>query len=556
MTSEPRIWLVCLSDAITQRLATALAADTDLEPVELRSLDEALTLLVTAVPRLAVANGNLDATARLKLYSAIQDAAPSVETPVIFVDTSTAVRLELVGPPEQLVDTRNTASDVGELVRLVFDRPDSSEAAATPHEEKVAEPILEQGPAVVAAQPTETARADRIAEPEEGTFGQIAGALMRRWWLALAVLATVMAADYYYTATREKTYLARASLIISPSANVDRGSLVYSVDSLGRGRIVGTYAEVLGSELVHREALARLGYAPTALNTIVTFKSSTVADTAVVQVTAESPDPELSAQAANLAGEVGIEHMGDLFPVYNLVFLSRANPPMMAYRPDPIRNYSIGFLVGILLAIVVAYVVDTAARKARSVIKQQAPTAKAPPEPKVTAPRRASKLEPQPKKPVTRFSFFAKKPKPAPAVQSAPALEQSAPWLAPATEPPVTGEKSAPKSARWGGFGQNEEAAQNPVPTTPGALVAPVTAKVESSPKFVRKPLFGGLFQPRPKVDKSTANSNGSGSQNSTADRLERVLESTGPRPTSSEVAPTLSTADSNPSAPIAVQAK
>ena len=181
---------------------------------------------------------------------------------------------------------------------------------------------------------------------------------LRYWWLSLLVLALVMAGDYYYTTTRQPTYLARSTLIISPSESVPTGNLVYSIDALGRGRVVGTYAEVLGSEVVHQEVLGRLGF-PTGLdNPFVIVKASSIADTAVIQVTAESPDPEISAQAANLAGEVGIERMLTLYPTYNLSFLTRAVAPTVPYRPDPIRNYSLGLLFGLALALVAAHLFD------------------------------------------------------------------------------------------------------------------------------------------------------------------------------------------------------
>ncbi|MFN0074220.1 MAG: hypothetical protein ACKVVP_22290 [Chloroflexota bacterium] len=391
MTLESHVWLVRLADEFGQPLAARLTASTGLIVQTVASLNETIMRLSESAPRLAIADGNFGQTERLKLYAALQDHASDGEIPVIFASQQAdAVAIEIVGSPSVDVVRVVSASDLVELVRgyaapsvpglhsaqpqAMVDAGQSSASLGTERTSPapvaddsavhvaVREPVqggVSVGPANQMGTPAPTPAPPR----EPNAFEQLFSALVRRWWLALAVLATVMAANVYYTMTREKTYLARASLIISPSANVDRGSLVYSVDSLGRGRIVGTYAEVLGSEVVHRVALERLGLPSTALGTSVTFKSSTVADTAVVQVTAESPDPELSAQAANHAGEVGIEHMTGLFPVYNLVFLSRATPPMTVYRPDPVRNYSVGLLIGIILATVIAYATDNAVRR-------------------------------------------------------------------------------------------------------------------------------------------------------------------------------------------------
>jgi capsular polysaccharide biosynthesis protein len=193
---------------------------------------------------------------------------------------------------------------------------------------------------------------------DRATVYRILTAIARRWWVALLVLIAVLAMDVAFTSTRQQTYLARATMVVSPSTTVERGQLVYSVDSLGRGRIIGTFAEVLASDVVQWEVASRMGLASDAARGSLTIRSSVVADTAVIQVLVESPDPVLSADAANVAGEVGIEQMTTLYPVYALTFLSRAKPPTSPYRPDPVRNYSLGLLVGLVLSAVMAYLAD------------------------------------------------------------------------------------------------------------------------------------------------------------------------------------------------------
>jgi capsular polysaccharide biosynthesis protein len=197
-------------------------------------------------------------------------------------------------------------------------------------------------------------------------------AVVRYWWLAALVLIAVLAADVYYTSTRHPTYLARASLLISPSSvAVDTGQLVYSLDTLGRGRIFGTYTEVLGSEVVHREALESLRLSKEDLGRSIVIKSAGLADTAVIQVSVESPSPELSAIAANVVGEIGIARLQQLYPLYNLTFLNMATPPTRPYTPDPVRNYGLGLLFGLVLAVLVPWLVDTVARqRARQKVDQ------------------------------------------------------------------------------------------------------------------------------------------------------------------------------------------
>jgi capsular polysaccharide biosynthesis protein len=228
---------------------------------------------------------------------------------------------------------------------------------------------------------------------DRATVYQVVAAVRRRWPLALLILVVVLGVDIAFTTTRQRTYLARAAMVVSPSATVDRGQLVYSVDSLGRGRIIGTFAEVLGSDVVQREVASRLNLpatppsespgavlqrtvtdlirfvapgqsipseSPDTPSQWVVVKSSVIADSAVIQILAESPDPAMSADAANIAGEIGITQLSNLYPVYALTFLSRAEPPTSPYRPDVLRNYALGVLVGLALAVVASYLLDLA----------------------------------------------------------------------------------------------------------------------------------------------------------------------------------------------------
>lgn len=514
MTLEPPVWLVRLPEDAERAITTSLTTQ-GLSVVRVESLNEAIMRLGESTPQLAIADGLFGHTERLKLYAALQARSGGGEIPLITVNPDDASSLEVIGGEGAAGDARHSAAAISDMVRSALwvatrepgpatdppigdmTMPESLRPSALPlHVDVVSTPappanharpdaVAPSAAAEESARPVITGDAGtprlvtHLSEREPNAIEQILGALARRWWLALAALAMVMAADVFYTATREKTYLARASLIISPSANVDRGSLVYSVDSLGRGRIVGTYAEVLGSDLVHREALERLGLPATALNATVTFKSSTVADTAVVQVTAESPDPELSAMAANYAGEVGIERMTGLFPVYNLVFLSRATAPLTPYRPDPIRNYSIGLLVGLILATVVAYAADTAARSSAArladiPVKPKERATKSVPTPNRPPKAETPKVSDKPKR-----SWFGRAQKPTPVVAST----EAAPTWMHAAPVPVPGVPAAP---------------------TASPVSAPVTIAPE--PAVAKRSLFRGLFKGRSKAEANEAN--------------------------------------------------
>ena len=190
------------------------------------------------------------------------------------------------------------------------------------------------------------------------TLASIGNAVRRHWWLVLLLLAAVLGADAAVSLRSPRSYLARASLLIGPSTNLDRGQLVYSVDALGRSMIVGTYADVLATDIVRREALVRVGVSPDQTDTGINIKTAALAESAVIQVTAEAPDPVLAAAVANAVGQVGEARMSQLYPIYDLTVVTFATPPTSVYRPDLVRNGSLGLLFGLLLGVFAAYAYD------------------------------------------------------------------------------------------------------------------------------------------------------------------------------------------------------
>lgn len=185
---------------------------------------------------------------------------------------------------------------------------------------------------------------------DSSTLLWIVDTTWRRRWLALAIAAAIMLADAVFTLNSPHSYLARSSLLIGPSSTVDPGQLVYSVDALGRSMIVGTYANVLNTDIIRRQALQSAGVPPEPADSTIQIKASALADSAVVQVTAEAPNPDLAAAIANAVCQAGQLRMSELYPMYDLTVVTQATPPASAYRPDIKRNLSIGALLGLLFA--------------------------------------------------------------------------------------------------------------------------------------------------------------------------------------------------------------
>jgi capsular polysaccharide biosynthesis protein len=194
----------------------------------------------------------------------------------------------------------------------------------------------------------------------------LSAAVWRRRWLALVVLVLVLVADAAFTWSSPRLYQARASMLIAPSTSLEPGQLVYSVDALGRAMIVGTYADVLATDVVRHDAFARAGVPSVGAEPDVEIKAAARADSAVVQITTVAHDPNLAASIANAVGQAGEARMGVLYPMYELSFVTRATPPTTLFRPDITRNLSIGILLGLALGCAAAWAYDGFATRGKT----------------------------------------------------------------------------------------------------------------------------------------------------------------------------------------------
>jgi capsular polysaccharide biosynthesis protein len=130
--------------------------------------------------------------------------------------------------------------------------------------------------------------------------------------------------------------------------------------------IVGTYADMLATDSVRREALSRISISPDTPPSAIEIKTAALADSAIVQVTAVAPDPVLAAAVANAVGQAGQAQMSQFYPIYDLTLVTRATPPTAVYRPDKARNLSLGLLLALPLAATIAWLYDAFAVRASS----------------------------------------------------------------------------------------------------------------------------------------------------------------------------------------------
>ncbi len=187
-------------------------------------------------------------------------------------------------------------------------------------------------------------------------------ALRRSWWIIglVALAALSLALVIAYMATPQ--YRARAQFIVSPGpsllASQDR-DLIDGIEALDKRTIVATYAEVMGSGRIQREAAEDLGILPPEL-AAYQFSAVVLPSASVLEVAVSGPNPEKAAQLANQTGERAISFIEERYLVFKVEMLTPAQPARQPFLPNPGRDASLALVLGLIFGTTLAVVREQA----------------------------------------------------------------------------------------------------------------------------------------------------------------------------------------------------
>ena len=148
-----------------------------------------------------------------------------------------------------------------------------------------------------------------------------------------------------------KTYSATASVVIVSNDTAKENVMTYNDVQLSQ-KLVSTYARILMSETVGDKVLANLRLDKEGL-TSADYKKIVVVNSAdnteVLDVTATTDDPVLSAEIANEAVKVFSNQVYDIMNIRNVTILDTAKVPIHPSGPNTKRNTALGVLFGALI---------------------------------------------------------------------------------------------------------------------------------------------------------------------------------------------------------------
>ncbi|MDK2979740.1 MAG: hypothetical protein PWQ55_87 [Chloroflexota bacterium] len=182
--------------------------------------------------------------------------------------------------------------------------------------------------------------------------------IQKGWWIiVLAVLAT-MNVTLIIDLFAAPTYEATTRMIVLPNPDSFAGKdFVSSLNSLDNSSIVTTYSDVFDSEFNQQAFVSTLNLTP---DQIDQYSQNTVIlpDSNVMEIYVDGPDPEIVAQWANGVARTGIDYMKTLYQVYEVNILDAAAVPSEPISPKPVRDVSLGAVLGLLVGVILAILRD------------------------------------------------------------------------------------------------------------------------------------------------------------------------------------------------------
>ena len=177
-----------------------------------------------------------------------------------------------------------------------------------------------------------------------------------RWPLAVSVLAGVAVfvllavAGYLYAQSLDDEWSARASALVLPAKPVNPDFVPSYYETLSRGQMVSTLAELI--RLEEFEEQVATGYRLTGeQRNAVAISVSVVADTAMLQVVATSPDPNLAIAMADGVVDAATVYVGDLGLPYALVPVGSAENSLGESGPSTMVAIVAFSLVALVIAL-------------------------------------------------------------------------------------------------------------------------------------------------------------------------------------------------------------
>jgi len=174
--------------------------------------------------------------------------------------------------------------------------------------------------------------------------------ILKGWWLILPAFLVSVTSALVFTYSQTPVYRTSATFIVSPSASFSTlNDVLRGLDSLSRREgIMATYVEIATSSTVLDAVYTEMGLTEDQLD-YLEVSSDLIPSTNLIKVAVESNDPLIAKTCADLVGQKTIEHVGNLYEIYDMKPLDPAYIPPSPSKPKKVQNLMLAAMLGSLL---------------------------------------------------------------------------------------------------------------------------------------------------------------------------------------------------------------
>jgi capsular polysaccharide biosynthesis protein len=182
--------------------------------------------------------------------------------------------------------------------------------------------------------------------------------LRKRLWIVLLITLIATSASVAVSIwVMEPIYQANTTLYVGKKTNTE-GVLSYQDVQMG-GQLVKDYRELAKSRLVAGIVINELRLENTSTSQIADMLGVNLKnETRIIEITAQSTDPEFARNVANKVADVFKRKAIELIDVDNVQVIDIAQIPTSPIKPNKEMNIAIGFLLGLMLSLGLVFLLE------------------------------------------------------------------------------------------------------------------------------------------------------------------------------------------------------
>lgn len=172
--------------------------------------------------------------------------------------------------------------------------------------------------------------------------------------IAIGVVVTLLltGAGVAYALLQPRGWLAESMVVVLPSTELDEATSASYYETLSRGQIVATFAEVAGSLRFEQQAEDRLGLSP-AQRAAAGTEVSVVPDTAVILVRSTADDAAVAQQLSSIVTELSVTYLAGLSEPFRAVPVPSGTGAAEPTGTSPLVLAGAGVVAGLVAGLAV-----------------------------------------------------------------------------------------------------------------------------------------------------------------------------------------------------------